>query len=273
MPTSSPIGLYFYDFPNFGDMLNVEISKLLGIDIQHAEKEDADAMFIGSLLSGFTNGDEYLSSRAIKVWGTGFIRPPSTFPEKLRRPLDVYAVRGRATLERLRNITGEKFENVALGDPGLLASRLIDAAKMEKKYKIGIIPHYLDKGSPLIEKIHINNAIVVDIQGNTLDFLSRIAECENVISSSLHGLITADSLKIPNVRMIINELKGGDYKFDDYYSAFGIENHLRIDLHAIDEFSDIEFIKENYTITPESIEKICDDLTSAFPYKNGVLNT
>ncbi len=273
MVLSSPVGLYFYDYPNFGDMLNVEIAKLMGIDIQYAKRVDADATFIGSLLTLFIpEKGEYSVSRAMKVWGSGFIKPPISLPEKLWRPLDVYALRGQVSLERLRRITGEKLENVALGDPGLLASRLIDASKISKKHRLGIIPHYVDKGNPLLEKIAADDACILDIQESPIDFLLKIAECENVISSSLHGLIAADSLGIPNIRMIVSDkLLGGDYKFDDYYSAFGIKNHHRVNLNEGDEFDGIESIREKYAITPEAIKKICEGLIAAFPYKNGGL--
>jgi pyruvyltransferase len=46
-----------------------------------------------------------------------------------------------------------------------------------------------------------------------------------VLSSSLHGLVIADSLRIPNQWAKLSTLIiGDDYKFVDYYSCFGIEN-------------------------------------------------
>ena len=55
-----------------------------------------------------------------------------------------------------------------------------------------------------------------------MDTLRQIAECETVISSSLHGCIAADSLNIPNYRIKLSEHgynRNIDFKFDDYYTA------------------------------------------------------
>ncbi|WP_276951473.1 hypothetical protein [Helicobacter rodentium] len=83
----------------------------------------------------------------LKVWGSGFIMPPSGAQETLTRPLEVHAVRGFKTKERLEHIFQTKLTGIALGDPGLLASALINANKTPKKYEVGIIPHYIEKKS------------------------------------------------------------------------------------------------------------------------------
>lgn len=45
--------------------------------------------------------------------------------------------------------------------------------------------------------------------------------CKCILSSSLHGLIFADALGIPNRRIVLSdEIIGGDLKFDDYYSVY-----------------------------------------------------
>ena len=36
-------------------------------------------------------------------------------------------------------------------------------------------------------------------------------------SSSLHGIIIADAYGVPSRRLILSELIGGDFKFNDYY--------------------------------------------------------
>jgi len=67
----------------------------------------------------------------------------------------------------------------------------------------------------------------------------------------MYGLIAADSLGIPNFRMVLSDkIIGGDYKYNDYYSISWIENHNYIDLIRQD-FSDKDLpsTKANYQIT------------------------
>lgn len=52
--------------------------------------------------------------------------------------------------------------------------------------------------------------------------------CKYIISSSLHGLICADSICIPNRWIKLSELLGSDFKFHDYYSVFDITPEFQI---------------------------------------------
>ena len=63
------------------------------------------------------------------------------------------------------------------------------------------------------------NCIIIDPSNNNpLETATLIASCNFIISSSLHGLIAADSLNIPHVWMkISNKIIGGNWKFNDYF--------------------------------------------------------
>jgi len=266
---------YFNEAFNFGDILNPDMARWLGVKaVKHTPPEECDAVFIGSLLHEFLTEKPFcqrISRPPVKIWGTGFISAPVVEKEKLNRRLDVRAVRGRHTLERLKKITGEKLDKVALGDPGLLVSRFVDTGGVAKKYALGIIPHYMDVGHPSLSKINVKNAVTIDVNQPPADFVRQIAQCENIISSAMHGLIAADALGIPNVRMIVGDkIIGGDYKYDDYYSVFGITSHNRIDLNERG-FTDADLpgIVGNYTITRKQVEDVQDALLASFPYKNG----
>ena len=73
-------------------------------------------------------------------------------------------------------------------------------------------------------------------------------EVENVISSSLHGLIIADAYGIPNARVnISNKLIGGDFKFKDYCMSVGREIDLGFQLYkntTLKEISELHFNKK-----------------------------
>ena len=272
--SSKTIKLYFFEqHPNFGDLLNIEIPKVLfGYDVQNTDPKECDAVFIGSLLQRFVTKKRFSLQRfrwllhsPVKIWGTGFISAPNG-RQFTKRKLDIRAVRGKLSLERLRKITGKNLDDVIIGDPGLLSSYLIDASKIKKKYTLGIIPHYIDQGDPLLNKIKIKNSKILNICQSPKKFLTELAECKFIISSAMHGLIASDSLGIPNIRMVMsNKIGGGDYKFNDYYSAFGMKKHPCIDLRKIKNLDDTDVISSNYKIRPEQVKKICESLILAFP--------
>jgi hypothetical protein len=277
-----PLKLCFYDnLYNFGDMLNVSILKqIFNMPVEKSSPRHCEAVCIGSILQSFISRkwrfrnliSKYLRC-AVKVWGTGFIQPEPNASLRLIRKMDVCAVRGKLSLERMRQYTGNDLKETVIGDPGLLAGRLIDISKIKQKYTLGIVPHYVDKNNPLLKKVDVNHSVVIDTQQSPEKFMQEIARCKTVISSAMHGLIAADSLGIPNIRMILSDMiVGGDYKFNEYYSVFGIENHNRIDLNKIDKIDKVEFIQEQYKIRPEQVADICENLVRAFPYKKGKNN-
>ncbi len=267
---------YFNSVSNFGDILNLDIlEKLSDHKIQHKCLEKADIVAIGSLLQAvvvpkikFKNKINRILRKPLIVYGTGFIED-STDKNALRS-LDVRAVRGKNSLEKLSKLKYVKIsKNVAIGDPGLLASLLIDSSKIEKKYDLGIIPHYVDAENPLLKKIKVKNSIVLDIKQPPYILLSQMAQCKCIISSAMHGLIAADSLGIPNVRMILSDkITGGNYKYDDYYSAFGIKNHNRFDLRKeVFTEKDLSELPGKYQIKPDLVRRKKTELLKAFPYK------
>ena len=69
------------------------------------------------------------------------------------------------------------------------------------------------------------NCIIIDpANSNPLETATLIASCNFIISSSLHGLIAADSLNIPHVWMkISNKIIGGNWKFNDYFLSMNKE--------------------------------------------------
>ena len=66
---------------------------------------------------------------------------------------------------------------------------------------------------------------VLDVAQGPAEFVSKLVQCERVASSSLHGLILADSYNVPNIRIQITpNVIGGDFKFQDYYSTTSSPN-------------------------------------------------
>lgn len=307
------IKVFYWDgMKNFGDALNPLISnKIFNVPIEISEPKSCEAVFIGSLLDDFLYKGAFpwyklskrYSKESLKIWGTGFINDSNKYvkrhfnlKETYFRTAEVFAVRGLYSKRRLEKILNKNLNNVTIGDPGLLASMLVDSSNVEKKYDIGFIPHHIEihgyKQKRNIEQEiegvipkaqHLDfpiyrelesqckNAIIIDMEANPIEIIKRVAECKTIVSTALHGLILADSLNIPNIwSKASNLLIGNDYKFKDYYSAFG-ENFVPecIDLHNFKiDINDLpQYIVEKYSIEKIKVDNIKQQLINSFPYK------
>lgn len=204
---------------NAGDVYNIDLMNYFGIRYSRSKKiNNADIMCVGSNLDRLC----IPSKRKLLIVGAGFITPFDG-NDSLNREVEILALRGVLSKERMEKLIHMPLDMCVLGDPGLLISKIYPHCNVNKKYKLGIIPHYNDKSELNIEKIKLNSKDykVIDIQQDAKKVAEDICECECILSSSLHGLIFADSYNIPNRQLIISgKLKGGNYKFEDYYSAF-----------------------------------------------------
>ena len=197
------------------------------------------------------------------IWSAGFISDQKDEIVPLRKNVKVASVRGELSKKKLEEIYGE-LKDVTTGDGGLLASMLIKKP-WKKEYKLGIIPHIKEKEEKEWKIIadKVQNSIIIDVTDNPIKNLELISKCECIISSSLHGLIIADSFNIPNSRVILtNKLIGDGFKFKDYYSVYGI-NPEPINLNETLEI-DIDKIKKDYIITPEQVLRKQEEIKEAF---------
>jgi hypothetical protein len=62
---------------------------------------------------------------------------------------------------------------------------------------------------------------VADVAGNYMLLLEAIRGASLVRTSSLHALVAADAMGVPQVYEPHPGVIGGDWKFNDYFSAFG----------------------------------------------------
>ncbi len=283
------INLYYWlDEPNFGDALNVEVTrKLFHINVNKATPEECEACFIGSLLDKFLYERVFRGKRArrlyaqppVQIWGTGFIiekngyiRRKYNLGEAFFRKAQVHAVRGALSRDRLSKILRKNLRDVLLADPGLIGCDLIDWQQNEKVYELGIIPHYVEKDKPVWAELQksIPSSIVIDMQADVYDVLNTISKCKAVLSSAMHGLIVADGMHIPNMRAILTgSLYGGEYKFNDYYSSYGLTTHPKWNLNEkLFTQDDIQSIYDNYTISRELVDEKKEMLYKTFPYIN-----
>lgn len=277
---------FWLDKQNFGDALNIRIlNELFNIEVIKTNPEECEATFIGSTLDDFLYNffskekyERYFQLPPFKIWGSGFIcgknkfcYRPFNLPEQYFRRAQVYAVRGKLSRDRLRNILHDNLEGVPLADPGLLISDLNVEGKFLKKYSVGIIPHFLENGTNVFDTIlrRFEKSIIIDMTKEIDDIIRMISQCNIIISSSLHGLIAADSLGIPNIRIkATHKVNGGDFKYNDYYSSFGKYNVNYITIADILDDNIIERIVNNYTISLDMVSQKKKLLYECFPYKN-----
>lgn len=201
---------YYTRHNNWGDQLNKYlIEKITNKKVvKNNFKQFNHILAIGSVLSS--------ASKKSFVWGSGFISKDAPLKSDL---LDIRAVRGVLTRERLLKEFSIACPDV-LGDPAVLLPLYYDRTQAIKKHKIGIIPHYKDKNLPVVHKLLTMGCVLIDIQNDIEPFIDQLTECEYIISSSLHGLIAADTYNIPNKWVSFSDMVlGGQFKFLDYYST------------------------------------------------------
>jgi len=253
----TPIKLWWWRwrFPaelNFGDEVTAPLlERLTGRSVAWTPLGDAEIVGAGSVLQKFLRARP---ASMPQVWGTGVISPyqgdvPADFV-----PL---AVRGRRTLGHLDPAVQD---DVALGDPGILADRLVDGP-VTKRHALGIIPHYKDADDPTMRIIAALPGVRrIDVAWTPEEVAREIAACETIISSSMHGLIFADALDVPNAQLKVSDkLVGGDYKFRDYCSAFGPDRYQApltpTDVTDLDTAGLVELVRSRFR-PPTGIDEL-----------------
>ena len=113
--------------------------------------------------------------------------------------------------------------DVALGDPGLLANELV--GPQTRTTDLGIVPHWSDstlaRDSRFYSKRWTTKIILP--ADDPLKVIQAIGQCKKIVSSSLHGIIVADSFGIPRRFEYATQFdrEGGKFKFEDYSASIG----------------------------------------------------
>lgn len=246
---------------NFGDDLNVPLIEYLSAarvrlyNTLLCKKGKENLLAIGSIIENFCNEDSI-------IWGSG-----AMFGDKPLRhkPKKVCSVRGPLTREYLIS-QGVECPDI-YGDPALLFP-IYFTPKAEKKYKLGIIPHYSDFNLPHLMSFREAHPEILFIQLQNYiswqDIITKICSCEKIVSSSLHGMILSDAYGIPNIRMVCsNAIEGGDFKYKDYMKGVGRQYQEPIDCRTYMNLKLIHRELDNYI----PLHFDTQPLLNAFPYK------
>lgn len=191
---------------NFGDLLTPHLLRDFGIVPVLTPPAEADLVGVGSLIQHLP------ASSTATLWGTGLIHDePTDLPG-----ITTLALRGELTRDRLGSPAVE-----ALGDPGLLiADRL---TRPGITHDVGLVVHYVHAQDEWVRTMvdrFSGSVLLIDVAQSPGAVARAVASCRTIVSTSLHGVITADALGVPVawVRMP-RALYGGDFKFKDHESV------------------------------------------------------
>lgn len=196
------------------------------------------------------------------VWGTGLLNDQMGFKIK-SKPKEILAVRGPLTRQWLMN-QGIDCPKV-YGDPALLLPRFYKS-NYKKRFKMGIIPHYIDVENPVVKKLSQFEAVTfIKISGydDWHEFIDKINECEFIISSSLHGVIVSEAYNVPVIWVKFegtDYVPGWDFKFNDFYESVnkGATDYLEIrDTTTINELCEIVMTWKSGEINTDRLLDVC----------------
>mgnify|MGYP001055320894 CR=1 FL=1 len=196
---------------NFGDVITPHIvRKLSGMEPVLVLDRGGRYLCSGSILPALKKGDI--------VWGSGVVIPDNL--ESVPDGVKFCAVRGPLTRDLLMNKFGQDVPEI-YGDPCLLIPKLFKMPMGTREF-IGIVPHGTEyaeitkPGKGILTKKHI----LIDITSGFEPVIQAINKCAYVVSSSLHALILADALGIPNVLAYFahhENMEQFSWKFHDYF--------------------------------------------------------
>lgn len=191
------------------------------------------------------------------IWGSG-LHTQRMISEVIKHRqyvnYDVRAVRGPITSSILQ-CAGYESPDI-WGDPAVLMPLIWnpDHDDLKKKYPVSVIRHYRDI-DPVPSKIHTITTQTSDYRM----FIKEILSSELIISSSLHGLILAETYKVPAIFLNRNNNRDSELlKYLDWYYSTG-----RLDIRMAHS------IEEAILMTPMDLPKLKrmqTALLNAFPY-------
>ncbi len=202
---------------NVGDNLTPYIiQKLTGRDPVYAMggADYQHYIFSGSMLN-------HANAHSV-VWGAGL----ASITDGVNVDAKLLAVRG--PISRMRVYACGGVCPKVYGDPAMILPELY-TPKTEKRYALGIVPHYVDQFRA--SQWYPGKAHVINVLQPVESFVDEVASCEAIIASSLHGLIIAHAYGIPAVWAKFSDSIGGDgTKYRDYYASVGMDDVAPVDL-------------------------------------------
>lgn len=244
-------------YENFGDFLTPYIVEKLTNKkpVLFSPKSKFSFFFKHSLMIGSIISR---SQKRTLVWGSGIIKK-----DDIINGGKFLAVRGPKTAQRIKELGYDSTE--VYGDPALLLPILYNP-KIEKKYTIGIIPHFFHfKELVNIYPEKDNTVLFINLLTNNVeDVINQILSCEKIISTSLHGLIVSHAYQIPAIWWKYGKLNGDDIKFYDYLESLDLKINSNFAGLTLDEV----MVLDQYNLPDiNKLVSVRKNLLKTFPYK------
>ena len=242
------VNLEYWNFnENLGDLLAPVVTQWmlhrLGLDLSREASHPGHLMTVGSVLG--------LGIFDAVVWGSGvntFGHVGRIALQKNYRKFDIRAVRGPLTARVLRE-NGYTCPQV-YGDPAILLPMIYPGRRPEKRKKYVVIDHYLKKKQTGEEGLSIRT-------GDYRTFLDKILEAEVVYSSSLHGIILAESYGVPAV-FIRQGMEEEMLKYYDWYFSTG--------RYQVRSAASLSEAKQSEPMELPELNDLREGLLQSFPY-------
>ena len=248
------IKVYYTRLHNMGDRLNeLIIEKCFGYEVARCSFLDGELCAIGSCLGMYTLHGTFLMRirqrfngivrPRVSIWGTGFINYSDCEGRFFKRNMDFCAVRGELTRKRVEQMTGLRLD-IPTADAGILASELLEELP-PKCYDVGVVPHLCDLKDPKASELLLayakgeedlrqaENVRLINVKDEPLKVVKEIAQCRYILSSSLHGLIVADSLGISEGHLSHLFRK----ETDSTLMAFVTKKRMRVAMSLLQDYS------------------------------------
>lgn len=190
------------------------------------------------------------------IWGSGFLINPSLL-RKIRhhrffRKLDVRCVRGPYSRKLLLGL-GHSCPEV-YGDPAVLMPYIYQP-ETTKTLTYLIIPHFSTEKK--LRETHPEEQI---LSMNTEDYqsvINKICSAQKVITSSLHGIILAETYGVPAV-FYMDRPEKFDFKYADWYASTG--------RNSVTPFRNLSDALNATPAPLPDLSKMQEDLINSFPY-------
>lgn len=242
------VNLEYWNFSeNLGDLLAPVVTEWmlhrLGLDLSREAVRPGHLMTIGSVLG--------LGTFDAVIWGSGvnsFAHVGRVTLQRNYRKLDIRAVRGPITAQVLRE-NGYTCPRV-YGDPAILLPMIYPGRRSEKRTKYVVIDHYMKRKTTGDDRLSVRT-------GDYRTFLDKILEAEVVYSSSLHGIILAESYGVPAI-FLRQGMEEEMLKYYDWYFATG--------RYEVRSAASLAEAKETEPMELPKLEELREGLLQSFPY-------